>query len=257
MVVGSTNPVVNVITPTVSNPGTPSGSSIPSVVDLPGPSSSDSTPHNVPTFVIPSNGKEEVARYIVDMFPHISEGQADLLCSLYDNDTDKVVTVICEGVSLSTLLTMVKTKRMVTSSKLISVRATHIVEDALRLLYKGKYLISSPIEVELCEVPAVDLGGPRRQFFTQLLRDLPVKLGLVERNGPVCFFTCNSDSLIGEHYARLAHIIVHSVLQEGPGFPCLPKAVFYYIIGGIDEAIKHLCVEELPLPTQGMPTYYS
>ena len=87
-------------------------------------------------------------------------------------------------------------------------------------------------------------------FSRDLLRKLPINLRSVEQNGPVYLFTSNTDCLLGGHYSRLAHVIVHSVLQEGPGFPHLPKAVYYYLVSGVDEAVQHLSVQELPLATQ-------
>ena len=62
-----------------------------------------------------------------------------------------------------------------------------------------------------------------------------------------CFFTCNTESLLGGHYSRLGQVIIHSVLQGGPAFPCLPKAIYYYLVGGIEHAVSHLSVDELPL----------
>ena len=82
------------------------------------------------------------------------------------------------------------------------------------------------------------------------LRQLPNKLNLVEENNGVFFFTCNTESLLGRHYERLGQVIVHSVLNEGPAFPCLPKAIYYYMVGGIDSAVPHLSLEELPAETQ-------
>ena len=75
---------------------------------------------------------------------------------------------------------------------------------------------------------------------------MPNKLNLVEENNGVVFFTCNTESLLGGHYTCLGQVIAHSVLNEGLAFPYLPKAVYYYMISGIDEAVSHLSREELP-----------
>ena len=71
---------------------------------------------------------------------------------------------------------------------------------------------------------------------------MPNKLNLVENNG-VVFFTCNTEGLLGCHCAHLGQLIIHSVVNEGP---CLPKAVYYYMISGIDVAVPHFSLEELP-----------
>ena len=75
---------------------------------------------------------------------------------------------------------------------------------------------------------------------------MPNKLNLTEENNGVVFFICNTEGLLGGHYAHLGQVIVHNVFNEGPAFPCLPKAVYCYMIGGIDVAVPHLSLEELP-----------
>ena len=184
-----------------------------------------------------------------NMFSQFSEGQIRVLLDMFNREIDLVADAVLEGISLAVLLGGFRAKNMVSPTKVITIRSDHIVEDALRQMYKGGYAISTPIEVEFTGEIVIDMGGPRRQFFTELLHQMPTKLGLVERNGLLCFLTCNSDCLLGHHYARLAHIAVHSILQEGPAFPVLPKAVYYYIVSGLDE---HLSIEELPCPSQAI-----
>ena len=65
-----------------------------------------------------------------------------------------------------------------------------------------------------------------------------MKLNLVEENKRVLFLTCNTENLIGGHYARLGQIVIHSILHEGPAFPFLPKAVYYYLIGDSSISLK-------------------
>ena len=77
-------------------------------------------------------------------------------------------------------------------------------------------------EVEVGKA-TTDLGGPKRQFFTQFLKQMPLKLNLVEENNGILFFTCNTESLLGGHYAWLGQVVIHSILHEGPAFPCLPN----------------------------------
>ena len=89
-------------------------------------------------------------------------------------------------------------------------------------------------------------------FFLMIfffLCQMPSSLNL-EENYRVVFFTCNTESLLGCHYERLGQVIVHSVLNEGPAFLCLPKAIYYYMVGGTDAVVPHLSLEELPAETQ-------
>ena len=187
---------------------------------------------------------------LCDMFPSMNNEQCIYLLDLFRGDVEEVIQLLLDGVSVAPVLRKFKENNLVAPSKLIQVRPDHIVEDGMRLLYKSEVCISSPVEVEIVDVPAVDLGGLRRQFFSQFLRDMPRMLNLIEENGSNFFLTCNADALVAGHYARLGQVVVHSVLQQGPGFPHLPKAVYYYMIRGVDAAIQYLNIRDIPLCVQ-------
>ncbi len=211
----------------------------------PSPSPSPS-PVPSPTFY----GRTKLS-IIKEMFPKLTtEQEASVLFDLFSNDPHQVIQFLLEGLPVSSLLNQLRQNKLICPPKVIVIRPDHIVEDALRMLYKGEFNVSAPVEIDMVGVPAVDLGGVRRQFYTTLLREMPIKLRLFETNGLVHFPTGHTDALLGGHYRRLGQIIVHSVVQEGPGFPYLPKSIYYYLVGGIDLAVTHLCIEELPSATQ-------
>ena len=197
-----------------------------------------------PTF---SGTKLSVVRV---MFPELTTEQASVLFELFCDDAHQVIQSLLEGLPVSSMLNQLRHSKVVCPPKLIVVRPDHIVEDGLRMLYKGEFNVSAPVKVEMVGVPAVDLGGVRRQFYTTFLRDMPSKLSLFEINDLVQFPTGHTDALLGGYYRRLGQVIVHNVVQEGPGFPHLPKSIYYYLVGGVDLAVTHLCVEELPCATQ-------
>ena len=183
-----------------------------------------------------------------EVFPSLESEQASLLLELYNNSVYDVTEALLDGITMNASMVLRKFQmvRQTGGVQHIEVRLDHVVEDGLRSLYKGSFDVSAKVEVEIVGSLTTDLGGPRRQFFNHFLRQMPNKLNLVEENDGVVFFTCNTESLLGGHYARLGQVIVHSVLNEGPAFPYLPKAVYYYMISGIDEAVSHLSREELP-----------
>lgn len=185
-----------------------------------------------------------------EMFPKINSGQEALLLELYNNDVQEVIDALLHGINASSLLQRFHMSKIIPGVQHLEVRPDRIVEDGLRCLYKGNFNVSKEVEVEFVGRPTTDLGGPKRQFFTQFLHQMPTKLNLVEENDGVLFFTSNAESLLGGHYSRLGQVIVHSILQGGPAFPCLPRAIYYYLVGGIEHAMTHLSVDELPLHVQ-------
>ena len=47
----------------------------------------------------------------------------------------------------------------------------------------------------------------------------------------------------------IGKIIVHSIVQGGPGFPFFSPAVFYYLAtGSVEEAIQHLSIDKCASP---------
>ena len=191
---------------------------------------------------IPSPQKQS---FVAGMFPQLSPQQSTLLFELCNGDVHEVVQLLLEDLPLPSILSKLANLRLVCLPRSNKIHPDRIVEDGLRC-YKGSASLSSPLEIELVGTSAIDLGGVRRQFFTCFLRKMPLKLKLFEFNGSVAFPAVHTDALVGGHYACLGRIIVHSVLQEGLGFPCLPRSIYYYFVGGIDLAIVHLSIDELP-----------
>ena len=92
----------------------------------------------------------------------------------------------------------------------------------LRVLYKGQ--------------PAVDTGGVTRQFFTQLLNVISeMFFHGSDYKSPVY----NADIVASGTMKYFGTIIVHSILQGGPGFPVFSPAVYRYLAtGDIDVAME-------------------
>ena len=53
--------------------------------------------------------------------------------------------------------------------KHITARPEHFVEDGIRTLFKGDFDAGSNLVVEIDGKATSDLGGPRKQFFTNFL----------------------------------------------------------------------------------------
>jgi hypothetical protein len=224
--------------------GTSMPSSIPTYYEI---SSDDSSPAQSPVHQYAQKASVSTSM-LHEVFPDLDSGQASLLLDLYNNSVYDVMEALLDGIAMnaSMLLCKFRAVRQTAGVQHIAIRPDHIVEDGLRSLYKGNFNVSTEVEIEIMGSLTTDLGGPKRQFFNHFLRQMPNRLNLVEENSGVVFFTCNTEGLLGGHYARLGQVIVHSVLNEGPAFPHLPKAVYYYMIGGIDVAVPHLSIEELP-----------
>ena len=98
----------------------------------------------------------------------------------------------------------------------------------LRIMYRGQ--------------PAADTGGVLRQFYTQLLIEVSnVFFHGEEYKSPI--YNCE---MVASGVMKLVGIIiVHSILQGGPGFPVFGPAVYNYLAtGDVQEAMKGLTIKD-------------
>lgn len=97
--------------------------------------------------------------------------------------------------------------------------------------------------------PAIDGGGPKREFFTLLLRELlspSSTIRLFEGKDGKYLPLHNTDALRSKLYSMAGRIVAASVINGGPGFPFFSKAVYQYIpCADTDEAAEHLTKDDV------------
>ena len=188
---------------------------------------------------------------IQEMFPQVNRDQAILLMSLLHGNVHKVVSVCLKGLHVRNILRVFKSSRMLTRLNKVTVNSTTLLRDGLSFYKSPTLNLAKPIEVEIADSEAIDLGGPRRQFFCTLIEGLArnERLRLFEKNHDDSYLlpAVNHDAIICGHFKMLGRIIVHSVLQEGPAFPLLPPPVYYYLVHGtLEAAMPYMDINYLP-----------
>lgn len=115
--------------------------------------------------------------------------------------------------------------------KRLTINRTSVFEDSVALFKQRDFDFSVPIKITFEGEPAIDGGGPVREFFTILLRQLlspslPVRL--FEGKDP-CFIPIhNTDALRSNLFKVAGRMVTASVCHGGPGLPVFPKAVYSY-----------------------------
>ena len=188
---------------------------------------------------------------IKDVFPNLNSDEAILLLNLLHGNVHKVISVCLKGLNTSTIIRVFKSARMLTRIKKVFVNPDSILRDALCLYKSSSFNIAKPIEVEIIGSEAVDLGGPRRQFFNTVLEGLARNEHLRLFDGDMdngwLLPAVNHDAIICGHFKMLGRIIIHSLLLDGPGFPFFPPPIYYYLVHGtIDSAMPYLDIRFLP-----------
>ena len=127
----------------------------------------------------------------------------------------------------------------------ITVRRKHILEDTLHILHGG-HDTTKHLKVTFVGEPAVDAGGPLREYFHLLLRELAQNSSLF--CGP-CTSRApkhNISELEKGTFYYIGVIIALSIIHGGPGPTFLSSAVADYIVSGFKGVKAMAC--DIPDP---------
>ena len=122
-------------------------------------------------------------------------------------------------------------KRMTGEVKKLKVDPEDIINDALAFYKSPGFDPECPIRVYFSNQPAIDTGGVRRQFYSNLFTTIIESQSLKLFESPLnnLMFAYNQQALNTGIVKFLGKMVAHSILQNGPGFPCLSLAHYYYI----------------------------
>ena len=130
----------------------------------------------------------------------------------------------------------------------VKVDTEDLLSDALAF-YKGNgFDASRPIRVYYNGQPAIDTGGVKRQFFTDMFEKFVTSPELKVFEGPPTqlLFSYNQQALSSGITKLLGKIVGHSILQGCGGFPYLaPSAYSYLSTGEITKAMYHITIADV------------
>lgn len=124
-----------------------------------------------------------------------------------------------------------------------------LVSDAISF-YKGpKFQPCQPIRVAFIGQPAIDSGGVKRQFYTDLFLQLVTTNQFKLFQGPNnrLLFYYDQTALNCGLFKLLGKMVAHSICQGCPGFPYLAPAMYYYLAtGDINQASAYASIADIP-----------
>jgi len=126
----------------------------------------------------------------------------------------------------------------------ITVRRNEIWKDAAIQSFKWPFNESKHLRITFLGEPAVDDGGPKREFFMLFMNSLSSQGSLFE--GPVGrrVLRHNTSALDQNMYKIVGKIIALSVIHGGPGPAFLADSVVNYIFRG--GKLFHVYIEDVP-----------
>ena len=125
----------------------------------------------------------------------------------------------------------------------ITIRRNHITKDALQALKQG-FQFNQKLNVIFMGEPAVDAGGPCREFFRLLIGELTSNNSLFQGKENARMPFHNIGELQKNTYFHVGQIFALSLVNGGPGPQCLSNSVVDYLFYGLHK-IRGV-VEDLP-----------
>ena len=125
----------------------------------------------------------------------------------------------------------------------INVRRSHLYSDAMRYFSKKTFNADKILRVHFIGEEAVDLGGPKREFFHLLMQDIFNKSKM---------FGGYPDNVVPFHdvvavtnnvYYIVGKMISTCIVQGGEAPACFSKAVADYLVYG--EIKSDMCLEDI------------
>ena len=133
----------------------------------------------------------------------------------------------------------------------VKVDEDNLLMQALSIYKDPKFDPTRPLTITFENQPAVDIGGPKREFYTQLFHGIVTSDGSVV---PLMFEgaegrlmpSYNSSVVYTGMMKIMGKIIAHSIVQCGVGFPYLSPVCYWYLItGDVSKAISYGNTEDV------------
>lgn len=134
----------------------------------------------------------------------------------------------------------------------VTVDDNKVILDALPIYKSPTFDPVCPVTVQFQNQPAVDVGGPKREFYTRLFVNIAKAdggLNLVLFEGPDGRLMPKYSATIIVYSGILTVVgkmIAHSIVQCGIGFPFLSPAAYWYIVSGdIARAVGYCNISDV------------
>ena len=128
----------------------------------------------------------------------------------------------------------------------IHIRRNNIWKDALRAITKPSFTPTNQMRVTFIGEPAVDEGGPRREFFTLALAKMVEDQALFSGPPNCKVFVHNAQGVRNNIFYYAGLFVALSIANGSPGLDCLSETVYNYICHGLTPGNLQCTVDEIP-----------
>ena len=163
---------------------------------------------------------------------------------------EQPVNTVCEfkeNVSLKDLLEELRPFPVAPTR--LTVSRSSILSDSVSIFKQRSFDFRKPLKITFEGDPAIDGGGPKREYFTLVLRQLlspSASPRLFEGRGNVFLPMHNSDALRSNLYKVAGRIVATSIIHGGPGFPVFPRGLYIYFQNQkTNDVVDHISEEDV------------
>ena len=125
----------------------------------------------------------------------------------------------------------------------IHVRRNNLVGDAMRALRKSSFDPAKLLNVLFVGEPSVDEGGPRREFFQLVIKEVFMMSGLFHGWPQNVVLAHNVEALADNRYLLVGKLIAMCLVQGGQPPVCFSAAVADYLVYG--EITSQPCIDDI------------
>ena len=118
----------------------------------------------------------------------------------------------------------------------LHVRRNYMWHDALRAISKPAFDPFLPVRVTFIGEPAVDDGGPRREFFSLALMKMSEDTTIFQGPPECRSFVHNMQGLQKRTFFLVGLFVGLSLANGGPGLACLAKTIYSYLCYGLQRS---------------------
>lgn len=189
---------------------------------------------------------------LYQMFSNFSRETIDLILELTSCNSAKTVEILLGGIKPHDVLEQLSQHLLKKDSITLSVDDESAVGDAIAYYKKRDVDLTHPLRIKYSA--GLDAGGLSRQFYSDVMLHIKDKMNAFEGPVATCLIPAYSSQVLASGILKiLGRIVVHSLLQGGPGFPFLAPYVYKYITTeNIDQAFEDVTLSVLPTPVANM-----
>ncbi len=165
-----------------------------------------------------------------------------MLFFFFDSHDSRTVPPLCipsSSIVLSSVLQQHATSVLspdTSDRQRLNIRRTDLIPDAIAQFERPSFDVSKPIRVRFIGEPAVDTGGPRREFFRLFLQDLKSKSSLFQHTSEGLIPLHNGKALRSGAYKMISKILAACILHGGPPPQCFAPIIADFIIHGKENS---------------------